>query len=191
MCKIDLSKIKLDLGLPKTRELVEKSLFRYREQVVSLISKHDTNGIRFGRCFPKDEDIQKMLHDIPGDEKLKLDVRIQALYEILKTDQETPNNLKEKWMDSFLKDHVNFKNMCKRAYLLENKNTEDEYFQELVNIKIPQAKANKKWIYLIELAILYRGDKEIKNIINKQINASVDSFLIHAGEKCLEYLKAE
>lgn len=48
-----------------------------------------------------------------------------------------------------------------------------------------------KWVYFWELVILYSGDEEIRNIISKQIHDSVDSFLIYAGEKCLEYLKAE
>jgi len=188
MCKIDLSDPKIDLA--EARALVEKNLDLYRADVVSLISNQEIVGIRFGRCFLHDKEIQKMLHDILENETLDFALRVQSLYEIL-MEPETPTDVKEIWLNYLLDNLDIFKNMCKRAYSLENKDTKDKYYQKLVHIKIPKTKVNKKWVYLIELAILYSGDEEIRNIIYRQIHDSVDSFLIHAGEKCLEYLKAE
>ncbi len=188
MCGVDLSETIINLD--EARALVEKNPSLYREKVVSLISKKKIEGIRFGRCFINDEEVQKMLHDILGDETLDLAVRIQALYEVL-IEQETPNNLKEYWLDFLVRNHLKFKSMCEKLYSLENEDAKSTYHKKLNDKKIPQTPANKKWVYFIELVALFRDDKKVANIINEQVSKSYDLFLKQAGKKCLEFLKTE
>lgn len=187
MDKIDLSEPKIDLA--KTRALVEKNLDLYRPDVVSLISKHKIEGIRFGRCYIHDEQIKKMLHEILENDTLAFDIRIQTLYEIL-TEQKTPTDVKEIWLNYLLDNLVIFKNMCIKMYSIDSQARGKQYLDELI-AKISTPLVNKNWVYFIELVAMYSEKKKVIDIIKNEIGSGNDEFFKQAGQKCLEYLKAE
>ena len=179
-----------EMGLDKAREFVAQNATQYRTEVHSLIADQIVEGICFGRCFFPDKDIKEMLYDLCDNTALDFEIRFQAIYEVL-TEQETPDDLKETWLKLILKNHEEFRGICKKTYSLDTDINIDNYFKKLINNKIPETPSNKKWVYFIELVILFRTMDNIPNIINTQIEGSSDSFLKEAGNECLAFLKAE
>lgn len=187
MCKVDLSKLKFDLA--ETRVEVKKNLDLYRADVISLISQRKIEGIRFGRCYIQDEQIKRMLHEILENDTLAFDIRVQTLYEIL-TEEKTPIDVKEIWLNYLLDNRVIFKNMCIKMYSIDSPVRKNPYLDDLVK-KVAMPLTNKNWVYFIELVVLYSENKKVIDIIKNEIGSGNDKFFKQAGRKCLDFLKAE
>ena len=180
----------VEMGLDKAREFIAENAHQYIEEVWSLITKQKVEGIRFGRCFISDKNVREKLQEICDNETLDLGIRVQALYEIL-TENQTPSGFKETWLSFLLKNHIKFEAICKIAYSLNTDDDRNNYFEKLIQNKIINTPANKKWLYLVEIVILYKINNIVTNIINEQLDDRGDSFLNIAGKKCLEFLKTE
>ena len=187
MYKIDVSEPNINLA--EARAEVKKNPDLYRADVVSLISKRKIEGIRFGTCYIHDEQIKKMLHEILENDTLALDIRVQTLYEIL-TEQKTPTDVKKIWLNYLLDNLDIFKNMCITMYSIDSQAKRNQYLDKLVK-KISMPLTNKNWVYFIEMVVLYPENKKVIDIIKNEIGSGNDEFFKQAGQKCIEYLKAE
>lgn len=176
-------------GLKNAREHVQKFPEQYKDEIKELILQQKLEGIVFGRFYLNDAGIKEMLSEICKNERLDLFTKIQALYEILE-EAATSEVQKETWLKYLFENIDKFRELCIKAYKINDNLKKEAYFENLTKKKIPDSYPNKKWIYLIELTVLFRDKSQTKEIINNCIKDS-DKFVNKAANQCLKYLSAK
>jgi len=189
-CKVNkIENLLKEKGLKNAREYVQKFPEQYKDEIKEFILKQKPEGIVFGRFYLNDAEIKDMLYVIIDNERLDLFTRIQALYEILE-EAATSEVQKETWLKYLFENIDKFRELCIKAYEINEKHKRDAYFENLISIKIPDAHPNKKWVYFVELAALFRDMRQTKEIINNYVKDS-DKFVNKAANQCLKYLSVK
>ena len=161
----------------------------FKKTIKNLISSDDKRkvlfGIPFGRFYCYDKEVVSKLEELAerptGDD---FQIRVQAIYELL-DDQASLNidlEKKERWADLLFGNLDEYKHLFEQVY--STPGNEQKYWEKLKG-KLSDTSDNKKWIYLIELAVLRINEKDTLNILNSHLEGN-DTFTSGVAKRCLE-----
>lgn len=164
----------------------------FKKTIKNLISSDDKRkvlfGVPFGRFYCYDKEVVSKLEELAerptGD---NFQIRVQAIYELL--DDKASLNIdlerKERWADLLYANLDKYKQLFRQVYLIHTDEEEKKYRERLQKDKLLNTSYNKKWVYLIELAVLAINEKDTLNILNSHLEGN-DTFTSGVAKRCLE-----